>query len=188
MGARTLMSALRHLMPGLALGSAMVAATTAYAAPPAEAPLSASDVALYLKVMHAAADRLHHPTPEDRDLLRRAKISVAAVQETEPGHVRIPDFAALNRSMALNGGTADDLIVQEQHLDRARYDRVVHAVEDAVPSPTEAIGDGGGMSSKPYVPTAQDRAAAALKAQNQKTLAPYRAEIRALEADVRKSR
>ena len=149
-----------------------------------ELALKPADVALYLQIMHAAADRVRHPTKEDTDLLVRAKADLASANA---GKVDLsPDFDALDRAMYLHGGMTDDLIVEEKHLDRDTYDHIVRAVEDAVPGPNEAYGDGGGLST-PYVPTAEERAQEAILAANRKMLAPDIKEIHELEAVVRKT-
>jgi hypothetical protein len=148
-----------------------------------ELALKPVDVALYLQVMHAAADRIRHPTAEDTDLLRRAKADLASAAT---GKTTIPDFDALNREMYLHGGTTDELIVEEKHLDRDHYDRIVRAVEDAVPGPNNDYADGGGLSAT-YVPTAVERAQEAILAANRKMLALDVKEIHELEAVVRKT-
>ncbi len=149
-----------------------------------ELALTPVDISLYLQTMHAAADRVRHPTKEEADLLRRAKASMASTA-ANPGKPVVPDFDALDRLTYFQGGMVDTLIVEQKPLNRDRYDRIVRAVEDAVPSPNEAIGDGGGLST-PYVPTAEDRARQAILDANKKMLKSDIQEIHSLEAIVRK--
>jgi hypothetical protein len=178
-------SVLSAILFALLLASAGMVSPSAYAGDDSgELALKPADVALYLQTMRAAADRIRHPTKEDTDLLQRAKADLAS---TSAGKVDLdPDFDALDRAMYLHGGMTDDLIVEEKHLDLDSYDRVVRAVEDAVPGPNEAYGDGGGLST-PYVPTAEERAQEAILAANRKMLAPDIKEIHELEAVARKT-
>ena len=87
--------------------------------------------------------------------------------------------------MSISGGSADEVIAEQRHIDTAHWSDIERAVEDAVPSPNTAYGEGDGG----YTPTAQERKAEAeseaLIAQNKKTLAPHVAEIHSLEITVR---
>jgi hypothetical protein len=178
-------SALSAVLFALLLASAGVVSYSARAGDDAgELALKPADVALYLQTMRAAANRVRHPTREDTDLLQRANADLAS---TNAGKVDLnPDFDALDRAMYLHGGMTDDLIVEEKHLDRDSYDRIVRAVEDAVPGPNNDYADGGGLSTT-YVPTAAERAKEAILAANRKMLAPDIKEIHELEAVVRKT-
>lgn len=87
--------------------------------------------------------------------------------------------------MSISGGSADDVIAEQRHIDSDHWSDIKRAVEDAVPSPNTVYGEGDGG----YTPTAQERKAEAeseaLIARNKQTLAPHVPEIHSVELIVR---
>jgi hypothetical protein len=87
-------------------------------------------------------------------------------------------------------GKADEVIVDERHLDADHWQRVVDVIEEVFPPPDAAIGDCGGDCA-PELTAEQLRREhehEAGVARNRRILAPYEKQIHALEAVVREGR
>ncbi len=155
-------------------------------------PLSKDDIALYLQVMHAAADRVQHPTAADTATLARYKALMKAV---DSGGKKAPPSAADIAMM--EGGTLieqqmDMLVVRELHIDEKRYNGISSAIEDVVPNPTMGVAGGATGEGVPTDLPKQSAASLALQqkihaieAQDTAIIAPYRAEIQQLLPVVR---
>lgn len=147
-------------------------------------PLTQADVQLYLSVMRAAAERVRHPTAEDIAAPGLVKSAELKMQQGHAEQVTAAEDKAIDLAGTLQGH-ADDLIVEGRHIDAQKYSHIVDRVEEAIVPPQFDFVADGDPSSTPYVPTAHDRAVEATKNANIKLLAPYRDEIRALQATVR---
>lgn len=147
-------------------------------------PLTQGDIQLYLSVMRAAADRVRHPPASDLAALALEQSAMKKMQDGHPEQITQAEVDVEDLTTELDGHV-DDLIVADRHLDADRYARIVDRVEDAVVPPQEDFVGDGDPSTTPYIPTAHERAIEAAHAANVKTLAPFRKEIRALEAVVR---
>lgn len=147
-------------------------------------PLTQADVQLYLSVMRAAAERVQHPTAEDIAAPGLVNSVELKMQQGHAEQVTAAEDKAIDLADTLQGH-ADDLIVEGRHIDAQKYSHIVDRVEEAIVPPQFDFVADGDPSSTPYVPTAHDRAVEATKNANIKLLAPYRDEIRALQATVR---
>ena len=157
-------------------------------------PLSKDDIALYLQVMHVAADRVRHPSASDIALSRRAKAIVAAAASGKVSTTPEQDSKTMGDSLMLRG-QMDLLVVQERHLDAKRYQGIQSAIEEAEPNPATAVGTCGhdcpeAETNEPP-PTASAAALAlqhkieSVQAQDTQILTPYKAEIQQLLPVVR---
>lgn len=194
-----------HAMQAIAAGEAASSAPSADSGDNADAddgpttdmqltPLSKDDIALYLQVMHAAADRVRHPSAADMALAQHAKVIVAAGASGKASATPEQDAQVMTDLLMLHG-QMDVRIVQERHLDAARYEGIQSAIEDAVPNPATAAGSCGGdcpeaKDNEP--PPAASGAALALQhkiesvqAEDTRILAPYKTEIQQLLPVVR---
>jgi hypothetical protein len=145
-------------------------------------PLTADDVATYLRVMQAAADRVQNPTAEDKSTLAEAQKIMAAAGA---GHVpSSSDARTLERASQI-GTEMDQIVAEEQHIDPATYIGIALAVEAVVPDPQ--LPTTAKKSPQPPVvpPSPLSRRIAAANAANEITLAPYRDEIEKLLIVVR---
>ncbi len=158
-------------------------------------PLSKDDIALYLQVMHAAADRVQHPTAADVSTLARYK---ALLKAADSGGKNAPPSAADMALMAdgpLIEQQMDMLVVRERHIDEKRYNGISSAIEDVVPNPTMLVAGGatgeGGPADVPKLSGASlalQQKIHAVEAQDTAIVAPYRAEIQGLLSVVRDMR
>ncbi|HXS73146.1 MAG TPA: hypothetical protein VN725_03815 [Rhodanobacteraceae bacterium] len=94
--------------------------------PAQRAPLGDSDIATYLQVMRAAAQRVQHPTPAERQMLARADAITAAANRGEPE--TDPDDS-LGRALAWRM-QMDLEIARARHMDIARYQSASERIED----------------------------------------------------------
>jgi hypothetical protein len=148
-----------------------------------DVPLNADDVAFYLQVMRAAAERARHPTAADRQAQSRASEIANQANAGKTAMLTSADQEALMRAMLLQG-QADRLIVEERHLDSARYERIASAIEEVVPDPAGAFGSGDAEGA-PSTPSPRQREALAVEAKNAELLKPFVPEIQKLLAVVR---
>ncbi len=146
-------------------------------------PLTKEDVELYLKVMHAAAERVKNLTPADRTALDGAKGILAG---SASGRVPSPADVRTLAQANLVATSMDQIVAAEMKLDGRTYRGIVEAVEAVVPNPAAGAASGDGVAPHP------DQAATPLEtrlndvnAANEKFLAPYREEIQKLIAVVR---
>lgn len=148
-------------------------------------PLNGDDVAFYLRVMRAAAERVAHPTAADRQAQSRAASVASQANAGKTPILAATDQDALMRSMLLQG-QADRLIVEEWHLDARRYEAIASAIEAVVPDPAGAFGSGDAPAdATPHTPTPLERKIQAVEAQNAQFLKPYVPEIQKLLTVVR---
>lgn len=96
--------------------------------------LSKRDIALYLQVMHVAAERVRHFSASDITLSRRAKAIVAAAASGKVSNTPEQDSETLGDSLMLRG-QMDLLVVQQRHLDARRYEGIQSAIEETVSNP-----------------------------------------------------
>jgi hypothetical protein len=150
---------------------------------------------LYLQVMHAAADRIDHPTAADVDTLARYK---ALLKAADSGGKNAPPSAAdiaLLSDGPLIEQQMDMLVVRERHIDEKRYNGISSVIEEVVPNPTmEVAGGASGEGAPADVPKLSGASLAlqqkihAVEAQDTAIVAPYRAEIQQLLSVVRNLR
>ncbi len=154
-------------------------------------PLSKDDIALYLQVMHAAADRVQHPAAADIALLARYKTLLAAADSSKAAMPSPADSIAMADATMLKL-QMDMLIVRERHIDEQRYTGIASVIDDVVPNPTMYVAGGARGEGFPVDVPEQSSASIALsqkiknaEAQDATILAPYRAEIQQLLSVVR---
>ncbi|MDI3259374.1 MAG: hypothetical protein QJR02_06730 [Sinobacteraceae bacterium] len=149
------------------------------------APLNGDDVAFYLRVMRAAAERVEHPTASDREAQSRARNVATQASAGKTAILTPADQAALMRALLLQG-QADRLIVEERHLDIRRYEAIATAIEAMVPDPAGAFGSGDGpTAAEPHALTPLERKIKAVEAENAEFLKPFVPEIQKLLTVVR---
>ncbi len=146
-------------------------------------PVSAADVALYLKVMRAAAERVRTLSPADRQALTTMREmtgrTMASTQMPSPEQLaaiqRAGELMTLDATVAREQGVADRFS-SVQH----RVDRFLHPMTGA------SSGDEDEQMTAERRAWVQDRIRRfrALDAQDAATLAPHRAELLALEKQV----
>lgn len=155
-------------------------------------PLSKDDIALYLQVMHAAADRVQHPTAADTATLARYK---ALMKGADSGGKNAPpsatDMAVLENGTLIEQ-QMDMLVVRERHIDEKRYNGISSAIEDVIPNPTMEVAGGATGEGVPADTPQLSGASLALQqkihtaeAQDTTILGPYRSEVQQLLAIVR---
>jgi hypothetical protein len=145
-------------------------------------PLTASDVALYLQVMRAAATRVQNPTAEDKSTLAQARQIMA-----DAAAGRVPsssDARTLERASQI-GTQMDEIVAEEQHIDAATYLGIALAVEAVVPDPQLAAIEKKPIEASGAPRTPLERRIAEANAANRIFLAPYRNEIERLLTIVR---
>ena len=145
-------------------------------------PLTREDVALYLKVMHAAAGRVKAPADVDRAALASAQ---ALLARHPPAPT--PDDAKTLEHATLIAMAMDQIVAQEMNMDSRAYRGIAEAVEAVIPNPVLPAPTG-----PPGAPPLPDLPATPLQvrlrevnAANEAFLAPYRGEIAGLLAVVR---
>jgi len=146
-------------------------------------PLTKEDVELYLKVMHAAAERVQHLTPADRAALDAARKIFAS---SASGRVPTRDDAKTLERANLVAVSMDQIVAEEMKLDARAYRGIVEAVESVVPNPASGTASGN-LAAPTSVrdPTLLEKRLSAVNAANETYLAPYREEIQKLIAIVR---
>jgi len=147
-------------------------------------PLTKDDVALYLRVMRAAAQRVQNPAAEDKAALEGAKKILAG---GAAGRIPTPDDVAMLARANLVATAMDQIVAEEEKLDARTYRGIAEAVESVVPNPALPAASGGNRS-----PDLAERNLGPLEARlrevnaaNEKFLTPYRTEIQKLLAVVR---
>jgi hypothetical protein len=146
-------------------------------------PLTTEDVTLYLKIMHAAAERIEHPAPTDTAALEGAKKILAA---SGSGHVPSLDDVKILDQANLVAISRDQVVAEEMKTDARTYRGIAEAVESVIPNPaltTHPRDDGKPVPE--HVPTPLEDRLSAVNAANEKFLTPYRDEIQKLIAVVR---
>ncbi len=157
-------------------------------------PLSKDDIALYLQVMHAAADRVQHPTAADTAMLARYKTLMAAADTNKAMVASVAD-SVVTTDATMHALQMDVLVVRERHLDEKRYNGISSVIEDVVPNPTvEAVGSATGEGAPTDQPKLSDASLAlqqkikSVETQDATILAPHRAEIQQVLGVVRNMR
>lgn len=147
-------------------------------------PLVEDDVALYLKVMRAAAERVKNPTAADQAALDGARKIIAA---RTTGRIPTSDDVKTLAMANLVAISMDQIVAEEMKLDGRSYRGIAEAVETVVPNPALGAASGGDPAA-----TAPDHALTPLEKKlsdvnraNEKLLAPRRADIQGLIAVVR---
>jgi hypothetical protein len=158
-------------------------------------PLSKDDIALYVQVMHAAADRVQHRTAADTATLARYK---ALMQGADSGGKNAPpsttDVAVMENGTLIEQ-QMDMLVVRERHIDEKRYNGISSAIEDVIPNPKMEVAGGATGEGAPAGTPQLSGASLALQqkihtaqAQDTTILVPYRSEVQQLLAIVRNPR
>jgi hypothetical protein len=146
-------------------------------------PLSMEDVAHYLKVMRAAAERVKHPQASDQAALDGAKRILAG---RAAGRIPTPEDVKTLERATLVALYMDQIVAEEIKLDGRTYRGIVEAVESDVPNPAAGSPPGGATAPAPELaPTPLESRLSAVNATNQKFLAPYREQIQKLIGVVR---
>ena len=146
-------------------------------------PLTADDVALYLKIMRAAAERVKNPAPADAQAIEAAKKILSA---SASGHVpSLDDVKTLEQAnqVAL---FMDQIVVGEMKADARTYRGITEAIETVIPNPAVTTRPGeDGKHVPEHEPTALENRLKVVNAANEKFLTPYSEEIQKLVAVVR---
>jgi len=145
-------------------------------------PLDKEDVELYLKVMHAAADRVNRRAPADQAALDGARRILAG---SASGRVPTPDDVKTLEHANLVAIAMDQIVAEEMKFDGRTYRGIAEAIESVVPNPALGSGSGdSGASATNREVTPIEKRLANVNAANEKFLAPYRDEIQKLIAVV----
>ncbi len=149
-------------------------------------PLTKEDVALYLKVMRAAAERVKSPTVADQAALEGARKILAA---RTTGRIPTPDDVKTLALANLVAISMDQIVAEDRKLDGRSYRGIAEAVEAVIPNPVLAGASGSGNAAAATDPdhalTPLEKRLSAVNAANHKFLAPYRRDIQDLIAVVR---
>jgi len=146
-------------------------------------PLTKDDVALYLRVMHAAAERVKNSLPADKAALDGAKKILAA---SDAGHLPSPADVKTLAQANLVAISMDQIVAEEMKIDGRTYRGIAEAVESVVPNPASGNASGNDGASVPaHTPTPIEKRISDANAANEKLLRPYREEIQRLLAVVR---
>jgi hypothetical protein len=146
-------------------------------------PLTSQDVDLYLKIMHAAAERVKNPAPADRAALEGAKKILA---NGAAGRVPTPDEVKTLDRANQAAMWMDQIVAEEMKVDGRAYRGIAEAIESVIPNP--AAGKASDEKSAPapdHLPTALEKRLSDVNAANMTFLAPYRGEIESVIAVVR---
>lgn len=92
------------------------------------APLYDAEIAQYLQVMREAAQRIQHPTPDERKMLARADAISNAANSGDPA-AAANDGELLERALAFRMQT-DLAVARLHHLDTAHYQALSERIED----------------------------------------------------------
>ncbi len=156
--------------------------------------LSKDDIALYLQVMYAAADRVQHPTAADKATLARYKTLMAAANTNKAMVPSAADAITMADATMLEL-QMDMVIVRERHIDEKRYEGISSIIDDVVPNPTMGAAGGAAGEGAPTDLPRQSGASIdlqqkihAAEMQDTAILAPYRTEIQQLLSVVRDMR
>jgi len=159
-------------------------------------PLSHDDIALYLQVMRAAAERLRTLSPADRKTIADYQALASGEADQQQTSGQTPEAAAAQTQQsarALQLMTAmDEMVAADEHVDIGRYDAIKERVEAVIsPADCNACGGddtGGADPDDDPLNAGQRREAdrlAAIAQTDTRSLAPYRTEIQALLRAVR---
>jgi hypothetical protein len=149
-------------------------------------PLTPQDVALYLDVMRAAAERVAHPAPGDRDILQAARRLVSAGAPASSGRrVPTPEDAKLLERATLVAMRMDQIVAEEKELDGRAYRGIAAAIESAIAPGTPAAASVGNTPAPTQSLTPLQKRLNEVNAANAGLLAPYRDEIQKMLAVVR---
>ena len=146
-------------------------------------PLTRDDVALYLKIMGAAADRVRNPSPGDTAAIEGTKKILAA---SAAGRVPTLDDVKTMERATLVALSMDQIVAEEMKIEGRTYRGIAEAVESVVPNP--ALPKTSGDTDKPapdHETTPLERRLSAVNAANEKFLTSYSDEIQKLLAVVR---
>ena len=156
--------------------------------------LSKDDIALYLQVMYAAADRVQHPTAADKATLARYKTLMAAANTNKAMTPSAADAITMADATMLEL-QMDMVIVRERHIDEKRYEGISSIIDDVVPNQTMGAAGGAAGEGAPTDLPRQSGASIdlqqkihAAEMQDTAILAPYRTEIQQLLSVVRDMR
>ena len=156
--------------------------------------LSKDDIALYLQVMYAAADRVQHPTAADKATLARYKTLMTAANTNKAMAPSAADAITMADATMLEL-QMDMVIVRERHIDEKRYEGISSIIDNVVPNPTMGAAGGAAGEGAPTDLPRQSGASIdlqqkihAAEMQDTAILAPYRAEIQQLLSVVRDMR
>ena len=97
----------------------------------ATAPLSGSDLDLYLSVMRQAADRVQHPTAEDKRVLAEADALTKNANSGGPVMLTEEQSEDIARAITLRT-QMDEIVAGGRHLDTDRYDAIRDRIEEEV--------------------------------------------------------
>ena len=141
-------------------------------------PLTKDDVDLYLKVMHAAAERVKNPTPADKAAIEGAsKILAGSALGRVPTRADVKTLEHAN----LVALSMDQIVAEEMKIDAKTYRGITKAVESAVPNTALAVTSTRPMQALPdHPPTPLQERLSSVHAANEKFLATYRDEIQKL--------
>jgi hypothetical protein len=146
-------------------------------------PLTKDDVELYLKVMHAAAERVKNPAPADKTALEGAKKILAG---SSTGRVPTQDDVKTLERASLVALSMDLVIAEEMKVDGRTYRGIAEAIESASQNPALAVAPGkGGPRGPDHAPTPLEERLSGVNAANEKFLTRYHEEVQKLIAIVR---
>lgn len=160
------------------------ATATAAANAPAQASMEAAQKKLQDEMQAAM---------QSGDMSKLKALSAQMAQQTQTVSQSIqvvtpPDQAISDTAMAFTDGTVDEVIVSERHLDQDHWDRLVSVIEEIDVPPGTGIASCGSPDCAPQLTPEQVQwmhAHDAAVAVNRKILAPYTAQIRAVQVVVR---
>jgi len=146
-------------------------------------PLTKGDIALYLKVMRAAASRVKNPATGDQAALEAAKKILTG---SASGRVPAPDDVKTLERANLVALLMDQVVAEEMKIDARTYRGIAEAVESVVQNPALAVASGdGGEPTPDHATTPLEKRLRDVNAANHQFLKPYREEIQRLIAIVR---
>ncbi len=145
-------------------------------------PLTNDDVALYLKVMNAAAERWKHPLASDTATLVEAR---KILFSDHAGHAATPDQAKTIARATLLALDMDQIVAEDMKLDGRAYRGIAEAIEAVVPNPARGESLGGAAEPPERHPSALQDRLSDVNAANKKLLALYRVQIENLLAILR---
>jgi hypothetical protein len=146
-------------------------------------PLTTDDIALYLKIMRAAAERIKNPASADVAAVEGARKILAGGAS---GRVPTPDHVKTLERADLVAISMDQIVAEEMKVDGRTYRGIAEAIESVVPNPT--LPKTPGIDGKPapdHTPTPLENRLSEVNAVNEKFLTPYRNKIQELISIVR---
>ncbi|MGH8128141.1 MAG: hypothetical protein ACRETC_07200 [Gammaproteobacteria bacterium] len=97
----------------------------------ATAPLSAVDVDLYVSAMSQAANRVQHPTAEDKRVLTEADALTKTANSGKAVMMTEKQGEDMSRALLLRT-QMDDVVADDRHLDTVHYDAIRDRIEEEV--------------------------------------------------------